>query len=76
MKEITEEELDDLRLDAAIHALPGIAATFGMDVEFRKEVICHKALVLGDEFIRKWQHRQKEKEEYRKSLRQGVSSSD
>ena len=73
---MTEEQLDELRLDAALHALPGIAATFGMDVEFRKEVLCHKALVIGDEFVRKWQQRQKEKEEYRQSIRSGIRSAD
>ena len=58
MREIDEGFIEDLMLDAALHALPGVAATFGLEIENRGDVISHKANRLGEAFAEKWLQRE------------------
>lgn len=58
MQEITEEFIEDLILDASISALPGVAATFGDEIENRLDLIAYKACRLGEKFANKWVERE------------------
>lgn len=63
---MTPEEKEDLLLDAALAALPGVVSTFGSDCENRRDLICHKALVIGARFVEKYESRSWENRQNRR----------